>query len=88
MHGMFLFDGEKKEVILKGFLNDWVALMILTISIFVLSASFSWIDKLFVFGLIGLVFGVPLGLGAYRCVKLASFAARAWQSLSDRTTIP
>jgi len=88
MHGMLHFDRENGRVVLKGFLNVWIALLILVVGVFFLLAPFPWWGRLLALAIVGLVIGIPLLMEQRRCVKLARFAASAWNTVPEMAASP
>lgn len=80
MHGMMLFDHEHSRVVVKGFVNVWMALLALVIVVFCVLAPFPGLTRLLPLALVGLVLGVPILMERRRCRELARFAARTWAS--------
>jgi small-conductance mechanosensitive channel len=86
MHGMLLFDREHGRVVLKGFFNVSVPLLILVIGIFLMLGPFPWLVRLLAFGVVGLAIGTPLLMELHRCARLASFAASSWKTIPEKAT--
>jgi hypothetical protein len=83
MHGMLLFDRENGRVVLKGFINVLILLLVLTVCVFSMLGPFPVLFKLLPLALVGLVIGIPLLMERRRCIKLARFAAVAWDAIPD-----
>jgi hypothetical protein len=83
MHGMLLFDHENGRVVLKGFINVLVPLLVLAVGIFSVSGPFPSLFKLLPLAIVGLIVGIPLLMERRRCVKLAHFAAEAWITIPE-----
>ncbi len=75
MHGMLQFDREKQQVIMKGFLNIWIALLVLVVAVFSVLSPFPGWSRVLPLAIAVLVIGVPLTLERRRCVELARCAA-------------
>ncbi len=78
MHGMLLFDCEKGQVVVKGFINVWIALLMVALLVFSLLGPFPGWTRLFPLAVVGPVIGIPILLERRRCARLARFAADAW----------
>jgi hypothetical protein len=84
LHGMLLFDRENGRVILKGFIDVLVPLLVLAVGVFSVLGPFPGSFKLLPLAIVGLVIGTPLLLEHRRCVKLARFAASAWDTIPEK----
>ena len=83
IHGMLLFDREKGQVVLKGFINVLVLCLVLAVGVFSLLGPIQGLDKLLPLALVGLAIAMPLLLEWRRCLKLASFAAGMWTTTPE-----
>jgi hypothetical protein len=84
IHGMLLFDRENGRVVLKGFINVLVLLLVLAVGVFSALGPFPGWFRLLPFAIVGLVIGTPLLMESRRCVKLAGFAASAWNTIPEK----
>jgi hypothetical protein len=83
MHGMLLFDRENSRVVLKCFINGLVPWLVLAVWVFSVLGPLPGLFRLLPLAIVGLVIGIPLGLEYRRCVKLARFAASAWNTIPE-----
>ena len=83
MHGMLLFDRENGRVVLKGFINVLIILLVVAVAVFSALGPFPGLYRLLPLAIVGLVIGIPLLLEGRRCVKLARFVASAWDSIPE-----
>jgi hypothetical protein len=84
MHGMLLFDRENGRVVLKGFINLWIPLLVLAVGIFSVLGPFPGLFRLLPLAIVGLVIGLPLLMERGRCMKLARFAASVWNTIPEK----
>jgi hypothetical protein len=84
MHGMLFFDRENGEVVLKGFINALVPMLVLAVGVFSVLGPFTGLLKLLPLVLVALVIGIPILMESRRCVMLAHFAASAWSTISEK----
>ena len=84
MHGMLQFDRENGQVILKGFINVLVPLLVLAVLVFSVLGPLPGLYRLLPLVIIGLVFGIPLLMDRRRCTKLAVFAANEWTTNPEK----
>ena len=84
MHGMLLFDRENGRVVLKGFINVLVPLLVLAIGVFSVLGPFPGLFRLLPLAIVGLVIGIPLLMEHRRCVTLARFAASTWNTIPEK----
>jgi hypothetical protein len=82
MHGMLQFDRENSRVVLIGFINVLIPILVLAVGVFSLLGPIPSSFRLLPLAIVGLVIGTPLLMEHQRCVKLASFAASAWDTSS------
>ena len=85
MHGMLLFDRENGRVVLNGYINVLVPLLVLAVGVFSLLGPFPGLLRLLPLAIVGLVIGIPLLMERRRCVKLAHFAAEAWNTIPEKS---
>jgi hypothetical protein len=88
MHGMLHFDPRNGRLVLKSFLNVWIALLSLVLAAFFLLGPFAWYGRLLALAILALVIGTPLLMEWRRCVKLAYFAASAWTRIPGDVPSP
>ena len=84
MHGMLLFDRENGQVVLKGFINVLILLLVLAVGVFSVLGPFPGLFRLLPLAVVGLVIGIPLLMEARRCARLALFAAGAWKTIPGK----
>jgi hypothetical protein len=84
MHGMLLFDRENGWVVLKGFINMLVPLLVLVVGLFSVLGPFPGLVRLLPLAIVGLGIGTPLLMERRRCVKLVRFAASAWNTIPEK----
>jgi hypothetical protein len=84
MHGMLLFDRENGRVVLKSFINILIPLLVLAVGVFSVLGPFPGLFRLLPLAIVGLVIGTPLLLERRRCMKLARFAASAWDTIPEK----
>ena len=86
MHGMLLFDRENGLVVLKGFINVLIPLLVLAVGVFSVLGPFPGLFRLLPLAIVGLVIGTFLLMERRRCVKLARFAASAWNTIPEKSS--
>ena len=86
MHGMLLFDRENDRVVLKGFINVLIPLLVLAVGVFSVLGPFPGLFRLLPLAIVGLVIGTFLLMERRRCVKLAGFAASAWNTIPEKSS--
>jgi hypothetical protein len=84
MHAMLLFDRENGRVVLKSFINVLVPLLVLAVGVFSVLGPFPGLFRLLPLASVGLIVGIPLLMERRRCVKLAYFAADAWNTIPGK----
>jgi hypothetical protein len=87
IHGMLLFDRENGRVVLKGFVNMLVPVLVLAVGVFSVLGPFPGLLRLLPLVLTGLIIGIPLVMERRRCEKLALFAASAWTTIPEKIEV-
>jgi hypothetical protein len=83
-HGMLLFDRENVRVVLTGYINLWVPLLVLVVGVFSVLGPFPGLFRLLPPVIVILGIGTPILLERRRCVKLAGFAASEWSTIPEK----
>jgi hypothetical protein len=87
VHGMLLFDRENDRVVLKGFVNMLVPVLVLAVGVFSALGPFPDLLRLLPLVLASVVIGIPLVMERRRCEKLALFAASAWTTIPEKMEV-
>ncbi len=80
MHGMLRFDRDQRRVLLQGFVNAWILLLLLVVVVFSVVGPISLLARVLTLAIVVFIIGVPLLLERQRCVNLARLAASAWET--------
>ncbi len=80
VHGMLRFDRDQRRVLLQGFINAWILLLLLVVVVFSIVGPISLLARVLTLGIVTAAIGVPLLLERQRCMKLARLAASAWET--------
>lgn len=87
VHGMLQFDRETGRVVLIGFINLSVPLLVLVVGVFSVLGPFPGSFRLLPLVIVCIVIGTPFLMEHRRCVKLARFAASAWDTIPEKVAL-